>query len=364
MKYQFEGYKVEIDSIQEAKWEQLLPEFDDSSIHQAWSSGKMQWGERNLSHLILKRDGKVVAMAQIGIKKLPVVKVGVATVYWGPLWRRNGKQEDYDILDKMIEALKNEYANKRGLMLRIWPIGFEVLDKRTISIINNHGFRRNLAILPYRTILLNLSAPLDELRKNFDQKWRNKLNAAEKQNLNIVDGDSIELYNGFLKMLKETVLRKKFETRIDYNAYRRIQCELPEFLKLKVFVCNFEGKPVSGGVFSAIGKTGNYLLGATANSGLRVNGSNLIQWCAIKWFKEKGCLWYDLGGIDPCGNPGVYHFKLGVAGKKGMDVTHIGQFYIGNKLICYFLNSFIDLSNYCRLEFGKMIGLLYKRRKT
>jgi lipid II:glycine glycyltransferase (peptidoglycan interpeptide bridge formation enzyme) len=32
---------------------------------------------------------------------------------------------------------------------------------------------------------------------------------------------------------------------------------------------------------------------------------------------------YDLGGIDPDGNPGVYHFKSGLGGR---DITCAGPF--------------------------------------
>ena len=32
--------------------------------------------------------------------------------------------------------------------------------------------------------------------------------------------------------------------------------------------------------------------------------------------REEGCRWYDLGGIDPQNNPGVYHFKSGFGGEE------------------------------------------------
>ena len=36
-----------------------------------------------------------------------------------------------------------------------------------------------------------------------------------------------------------------------------------------------------------------------------------------EWIKEKGLRYYDLNGINPETNPGTYHFKRGLAGKKG-----------------------------------------------
>src|SRR5208282_2405952 len=63
-----------------------------------------------------------------------------------------------------------------------------------------------------------------------------------------------------------------------------------------------------------------YLLGATRTEGMKSKGAYLLQWTLIKWLKESGFKWYDLGGIDPEGNPGVYHFKRGFS---GADVTQI-----------------------------------------
>lgn len=200
---------------------------------------------------------------------------------------------------------------------------------------------------------MDLSPSLEELRKNLDQKWRNQLNAAEKSNLTLMEGTSDETYAIFLRMLHEMVSRKKFKTRVDYDGYRRMQNDLPEGLKMKILVCTCEGKPFSAGVFSAIGGTGEYLLGATADIGLKMNGSNLIQWAAIKWLKERGCRWYDLGGIDPSGNPGVYHFKRGIAGKSGKEVEHLGQFYFANNPISCFLNVCIDRMNQIRTNLHK-----------
>ena len=69
-----------------------------------------------------------------------------------------------------------------------------------------------------------------------------------------------------------------------------------------------------------MGDSAIYLLGATSDDGLNSKGAYLLQWTLIKWLKENGIRWYDLGGIDPAGNPGVYHFKRGFS---GADVCQI-----------------------------------------
>jgi lipid II:glycine glycyltransferase (peptidoglycan interpeptide bridge formation enzyme) len=56
---------------------------------------------------------------------------------------------------------------------------------------------------------------------------------------------------------------------------------------------------------------------------MATKGSYLNQWWMMGELKARGCRWYDLGGINPDTNPGVYHFKSGMGGE---DVTQLGQF--------------------------------------
>jgi hypothetical protein len=69
-----------------------------------------------------------------------------------------------------------------------------------------------------------------------------------------------------------------------------------------------------------MGDSGIYLLGATSDAGLTSKGAYLLQWTVIQWLKENGFRWYDLGGIDPERNPGVYRFKRGMSGS---DISQI-----------------------------------------
>jgi hypothetical protein len=57
----------------------------------------------------------------------------------------------------------------------------------------------------------------------------------------------------------------------------------------------------------------------------------MLQWTLIRWLKENGFKWYDLGGIDPERNPGVYHFKRGLSGS---DVYQLNPLTACNSAIC------------------------------
>jgi lipid II:glycine glycyltransferase (peptidoglycan interpeptide bridge formation enzyme) len=222
----------------------------------------------------------------------------------------------------MALALHEEYVRKRRLFLRILPNAFAgspraILFQTAFSQFSHpQGNHAN----PERTFLLDLSPPLEELRRKLDQKWRNQLNRAEKNNLTIVEGRGAAEYQIFTQIYQRMWNRKKFETTVDIDEFGRLCDELPPAFKFKILVCKHEGVPVGSIICSAMGDTGIYLLGATDDDGLNTKGAYLLQWTMIKWLKENGFRYYDLGGIDPEMNPGVYHFKRGLSGE---DVSRI-----------------------------------------
>ena len=68
----------------------MLDLFDDANIYQTAAYGEVRWGKKNLSRLVLKRDGEVVGIAQLRIIRPTPLKFGMAYLRWGPLWERRG----------------------------------------------------------------------------------------------------------------------------------------------------------------------------------------------------------------------------------------------------------------------------------
>src|SRR5689334_10309569 len=118
------GYTSEIDQIDNNHWSQYLDLFEDCSIYQSWSYGQVLSGSRKISHMVLKRDGEVRAMAQARIIKVPSLRFGIAYIRWGPVWLRRGFEEDPDVLQQALRALRNEFAVRRGLTVRLLPAMF------------------------------------------------------------------------------------------------------------------------------------------------------------------------------------------------------------------------------------------------
>ena len=316
------GWQIEVDRATPAEWSQMLDLFDDANIYQTFAYGGVRWGGGNLSHLVLKRDGEVLGMAQVRIVCPTPLKFGMAYLRWGPLCERRGRPLDPEVSAYMARALEEEYVGKRRLFLRILPNAFAG-SPRAGAIQSAFGrFNREplTAANKYRTFVLDLAPTLEELRKSLDPKWRNKLSGAEKNNLKVVAGNGSEEYRTFCQIYSQMRKRKAFETTVDVEEFGRIQEDLAERHRMQILICEDRGIPVAGLAVSAMGDSAIYLLGATSDDGLKSKGAYLLQWTMIKWLKENGIRWYDLGGIDPEFNPGGYSFKRGLS---GTDVCQI-----------------------------------------
>jgi hypothetical protein len=309
-------FTTSVDQTTEAEWNELLPQFADASLYQTWAYGAVSWGEKNLSHLLLKQDDQVVAMAQFRIVRVPLLARGIAYLRWGPLYRRRDAAPDPDLLPGLLKAIADEYARRRRLLVRILPNVFRD-DPAALAFETacaEFGFQPGTAAAPYRTVRVDLTPAPELIRKRLDQKWRNQLNAADRNGLTIREGTGEDRFAEFTAIYRELLARKQFETTVDIDEFARMQRALPEPLKMRVLLCEKDGKLLAGLVGAAIGDTGVYLLGATSSEGMKAKGSYLLQWRMMQWLRESGCRWYDLGGINPERNPGVFHFKSGFGG--------------------------------------------------
>jgi lipid II:glycine glycyltransferase (peptidoglycan interpeptide bridge formation enzyme) len=320
------GYSVEIDAVDKDGWHDMLDRFADANIYQTWSYEATRGSEKNTSHLLLQRNGETVAAAQVKVVKLPFLKVGVAYVRWGPMWRLRGQEPDPEILSAALDEIRREYAVRRGLTVRILP--YFLSDERDMfhPLLDAGRFARLSAEAPQRTLLMSLDHSLPELRARLDQKWRNCLNRAEKNELLVEEGTSDDLFERFIGIHAQMHARKGFVAGSDINEFRAIQRDLPERHKMRLFLASSRGQLAAGAVCSRIGDFGVYLHGATSDAGMSTNASYLLQWRALAWLKDNGAASYNLHGINPATNPGTYRFKAGLCGRSGRDLHYLGTY--------------------------------------
>ena len=320
------SYSCEIDAATEQTWPELLLAFEDANIYQTWQHGAVAVGHRNLSQVVLKRNGSVVAMALVRVKRMPVLGIGVAYVFWGPLWRQKGDAQNVEHFRQAVRALRNEFVCKRGMTLWILPLLIDDVPSTYNAILAEEGLLPTEEATRGRTILMDLSHPLSSIREGMASHWKRELKVAEKNKLQLVEGTSEELFDRFIEMYKEMVSRKKFVEPNDIYQFKKIQSRLPEALKMKVLLCESSAGLCAGAIYSLIGNSAVYLFGATSSAGMKSRGSYFLQWRIIEELKRRDVTIYNLNGINPTVNPGTYKFKNDLAGTCGRDLFYLGRF--------------------------------------
>jgi len=306
-------------------WQQLAHSFLDYNYRQLWDFGTACAKRLNATseHVAVQENQKILGLADVRIKEIPVLGGGIAYINGGPLVRRDNG-DDYDRLRVCLHTLVSEYIEKRGLLLRIRPpLGPESWNAQQNSAFEIGGFSVSQTIKPNRTFLLDLDRTLEDLRKNLSQKWRNNLKRAEAGIQPIQSDSSVESFTQFSELYKTFRKKKQFDVDLDPAFFVEVQKLLPESERMRVALSEQEGVLVSGHVSSLLGDTAVNLFRANTKAALSTRVSYRIQWDGICYAHEQGCRWYDLGGIDPVENPGVYSFKKGMGGE---DVTAPGPF--------------------------------------
>ena len=307
---------AKLEPVDRARWDELAASFCDCNYRQLWSYGTLLAQRRGAAceRVAIQQGDSVIGIADVRIKKLPVIGGGLAYISGGPLFRRE-QADDMARLDACIKALVREYVEQRGLTLRILPAcGSNAVNLATAEALRANGFEAAEQAAGYRTLLVHIDRPLDEIRASFNGKWRNCLNAAEKKSLTITVGADQARFAQFASMLEATVQRKQFSLDLDPHFYALVQRDLREGEQFIISMVHEGDEVVAANVSGFHGDTAVYLLGAMTEAGMSNKASYLLQWNAIRIAIERGMKWYDLGGIDPEGNPGVYHFKKGLNG--------------------------------------------------
>ncbi|MGA8045653.1 MAG: hypothetical protein WCA30_05230, partial [Dermatophilaceae bacterium] len=256
--------RASIDQISRPEWDRLLPEFHDATIYQTWSYGAGRWGGSSLSHLVLMRADVPVGLAQVAVRRVPLLGAGIAYVPWGPLWRRDGT--DPEVFRALVRALRVEYSERRGLLLRIAPHEPVEPTSPVAAILMQEGYRRTADF--YRTRLVDLHQSPEEFRRQMSRRWRRALDKAQQRGLQIEEGTGDDLYAIFKGIHRDMVRRKGFVPAVDVDQFQQIQRELPDALKMHIMVCRQDGRPTAALTASVVGDTGVGLLGATATEGL------------------------------------------------------------------------------------------------
>jgi hypothetical protein len=300
-----------------SNWLEVSSQLDDLNLLQTWAYGeaKARTDVWRVERGVFEDDnGQIVGGYQALVRNLPIIGGGLVWINRGPLLVRNENANKPEILKEIYSLLRTLYVENQGMYLRVAPMHGAELHKGTSNEYHLHGYR-STGFSGWASSILNISRPLEEIRRNFKAKWRGHLNKGERGNLEIlsdIDGDIIaEFLEGHARLLSE----RQFETSVSSEFLCVFQESLPIDGKMTAFLARYNGETVGSVLMATYGDYAEYLAGNTSPEGRRMNAGQVLLWHAIVEAKKRGLQKLDLGGMDDVLTPkGIYKFKEGLGG--------------------------------------------------
>lgn len=300
------------------QWKEFIKDCPQSHVLQspAWGELKSQFGWESCWVV----HGKLGA--QILFQKIPM-GYQVAYLPRGPISAEGevfghpdwtGFQKDLDIL----------CHQKKAVFLKIEPDCWYEQDSPVCSLPPGYKFSSH-SIQPPRTILITLDGSEDEILARMKSKTRYNIRLAEKKGITIRKLDDVEPFYG---LLERTSDRAAFGIHTE-EYYRKAFELFQKNGECQLFLAEFDGLPLASIMVFIRGDRSWYFYGASSNQHRDRMPTYLVQWEALRWAKEQGCLSYDLWGVPDedaetleknftdrnDGLWGVYRFKRGFGGE-------------------------------------------------
>lgn len=294
-------------------WNENLAGFDDCSPFQTFEWGQFHqalgWQPRH--YAFFDEEGKISSMCLILLRRFPL-KTGFVWCAGGPV----GRITDWD--RRLPQAIIETSGLKR-LYLR-----FRCDRERTTRdalFLNHHEWSKCIfPMVSGFSMELDLSGEPDEILSRTNRSWRRNLRLAEKQEMVIsrsVNPDIGELRRILAEMESLKSLPELFSFEKLENLFKLNRANLL-FLRCE----DKEGNLLCFRGSLLIGNRACDYLAATSEKGRKLRASFPLFWKLLLTCREKGITRYDLGGIDPWENPGVFEFKKSTGAR---EIEFLGE---------------------------------------
>jgi lipid II:glycine glycyltransferase (peptidoglycan interpeptide bridge formation enzyme) len=205
-----------------------------------------------------------------------------------------------------------------------------ITDRYVASDIENPGRTK--------TIWLDLTLGLDVLSKALGSQWRYGARRALREGVVVRTTHAMADVSAFFLLCNTLSATKGFSLPGSEALMQELihSSSANGGVEMLLYVGEVGGVIAGGALVTRCGPSLHYLWGASDRHFSKYRVSEAVQWQVIQDGVAAGMTRYDLEGIDPAGNPGVYEFKRKMGGEEvflqGMEVTPlswVGRIAVG-----------------------------------
>jgi lipid II:glycine glycyltransferase (peptidoglycan interpeptide bridge formation enzyme) len=281
-------------------------QFNQVATHplQSW-----EWGEfrKKTGKKVIRLgafDGKTLKAAyQFTVHPLP--KINYTALYFpkGPM------------PDKiMMEALKKVGQEERAIFIKIEP---NIKDNQdVVNFLLANGCQKGRPLFTKYTFQLDLQKTEEQLLADMKPKTRYNIKVAQKHGVEIVEDNSPQAFENYLKLTTETTKRQKFYAHSE--AYHRKMWAMMQPSGIAhLFLAKYQNQVLAADIFFVFNKILYYPYGSSTREHREVMAPYALFWEVIKFGQKMGCKVFDMWGT-PGPNPsprdpyfGFHRFKEG-----------------------------------------------------
>jgi lipid II:glycine glycyltransferase (peptidoglycan interpeptide bridge formation enzyme) len=169
-------------------------------------------------------------------------------------------------------------------------------------------------------VILDLSNDEDALLQAMHKKHRYNIRLADRHGISVRDLGAAGL-DDWYEIYRETARRDRIAIHSrDYYATLFDLAAGDSALSMSLYMAEHESEILAGIIVARFGAGATYLYGASSNRKREMMPNYALQWHAIRMARSQGCLWYDMFGIAPPGEPnhpmtGLTRIKTGFGGR-------------------------------------------------
>jgi Acetyltransferase (GNAT) domain len=266
-----------------------------------------QWsgGEGGAYLAFLRHQGRLRWFAQCGVlypASRLVRQIRAFTVNRGPIC------DDLEVMELGLRQLVAESRRRRIAYLEIAPEWTGVFADSAKTVLAQKGWQ---ALPGARSSLrLDLSPDVEQLFASFRKATRYEIRRAERGGIKVTIARDETDFHDFVRLYATMLNQKKIHGEDPDFLSRQFRWLAADQSRGSLFLAEEDGTLRGGAAIFRAGMRCWYVWGATSKEG-KFSSGHLLQWHAIQWAKEQGCLEYDFGGFREGMTTGPALFKRG-----------------------------------------------------
>lgn len=296
------------------EWESTLLQFDDANIYQSGRWGRHRstfgWKAIQLAH---ESNGTVTTIAQVLHRNISPL----ATLCWIP----GGPIGDLKNCDAAFVSCIRKIFKSPILYIHMSAMA-QYSDELADSLWT-YGWRKPRNMLNSdKTLIYEIDPDVTRRRDKLSRNWSRNLFRGEQREL--IVSEWVNPTASQISSLTDEMSQYKNIGNNRHEYARSTESLLMTFandiLMVKCTNSNGELLALRGAV--KLGHKAFDMFAAVSQAGRKEYASNLCFWKLIELCERDGISHYDLSGVDPERNPGVYNFKKGIG---ATDFVYLGE---------------------------------------